>query len=250
MKTTCACGMCGLTINKGTRAFAVIEMFLVLMHVKHIYDAGSDVIFAIEFGISANFYLYHFFKGILCVCLILLSVFAFLLYFVGYAQKNVTVCWIWIGIAATTWLNCVILVLVVLIRDVPPIPMPTGSPMQAQVQDFVCGGRSHLFVAVYELYLVYGMWVVFNYIKWIQREGVLGAVVEDIVESITLAREEVFSMPVKDFVPNISMPDSQTAQPKQEPAPVVKQEQAPVVKQEQAPVVKQEPAPVVKPVQP
>ncbi|CAL8070189.1 unnamed protein product [Orchesella dallaii] len=111
-------------------------------------------------------------KGAFCACLLLQIIFAFLLYFVGYAKKNTSICWLWVLISANTLIISIIL-FVSSLCETPLQGTPT-DPYFWRFQRMVCGRHPTygLSVAVYELYLFFGIWVVVEHINSIKREAV------------------------------------------------------------------------------
>ncbi|ODN05331.1 mRNA cap guanine-N7 methyltransferase [Orchesella cincta] len=62
------------------------------------------------------------------------------------------------------------------------------DPNEVRVEDhYVCRRRnrdSTIFPGVYELYLIYGIWLVSEYIQWLKNGGTVGELVDDVVATV------------------------------------------------------------------
>ncbi|ODM99386.1 hypothetical protein Ocin01_07290 [Orchesella cincta] len=141
--------LCELDINIGAQAYAVVEMFLVLMHLKHAYETGRASIYGfigfIKYPESYNWYFLLFaLEAAYFICILVQIVFAFLLYFLGIRKKKLKICKIWIVVSCCTiilgFATCVV--------------------------------TWYIFSGIYELYLIYGIWVICEYIKTMEKSEV------------------------------------------------------------------------------
>ncbi|ODN05300.1 hypothetical protein Ocin01_01351 [Orchesella cincta] len=174
-----ACCLCGVPIDQGMAVFAIIEMFFVTMHIKHLVEVGSefDFIMANEMRHLVNPEVYKkmclhglllvidILKGVFCLCLFPQIICAFILYFVGYRKKNVSICIIWVVISAFTFVVSLALVISTLC-EIPRKGTP-NEPDFWLMQQKICGRHTTygFSVAMYELYLIFGIWVVVEYTK-------------------------------------------------------------------------------------
>ncbi|ODM99385.1 hypothetical protein Ocin01_07291 [Orchesella cincta] len=148
-KNVKATELCELDINIGAQAYGVVEMFMVIMHLKHAYETGRASIYGFiafcKFPKDYNWYFLLFaLEGAYFICILVQIVFAFLLYFLGIRKKKLKICKIWIVVSCCT----IILGFV------------------------TCMVTWYIFSGFYELYLIYGIWVTIEYIKTMEQSEV------------------------------------------------------------------------------
>ncbi|ODN05330.1 hypothetical protein Ocin01_01349 [Orchesella cincta] len=175
-----SCILCGIPINVGMKVFAIVEMFLVLMHLKHFYELAAELHQFQQHTNWCNVSVTMLVRGLFCIQLLVQCVAACFLYFVGYQKKNMIVCWIWILVSFIT-VNCFLGLFV------------CANIFQPEKDAFCVGRdyRSWTAIGVVELYLLYGIWVVVEYIQWLKNGEAVGELV-DVAAEVVKSVVEVF----------------------------------------------------------
>ncbi|ODN05299.1 hypothetical protein Ocin01_01350 [Orchesella cincta] len=161
-----ACRLCGVPIEQGMRYFTVIEMFMGLVHLKHIVETVVELNFVVmndamgmvndvaykQNCLNGLLLFIDILRGAFCACLIVQIFSSFFLYFVGYRKRNIPFCLIWILVSA----NTLIVSLFLLISTLCEIPSKgtESDPMFWKTQLLICGRHPSYGVTIagYELY--------------------------------------------------------------------------------------------------